>query len=180
MQNEKKRLSKNQYLTRLVLLIALTLTIEMLGLPQPVTGPLVNAMLFLTTMILGAPAGVTLGTITPLVAALRGQLPPPLVPFVPFIICGNILLVLVYFAFKRTIKKRSKLGHWSGVTAAALVKFIWLATSANMLLPLLAGRNLPSRIVTMMTLPQFLTAFAGGILAYFFYTFLVRAGLVRA
>ena len=66
-------------LTRFVFLTALTLSIEMMGLPQPFTGPLINMMLIITSLIINPGAGVILGLFTPILAALRGQLPPPLV-----------------------------------------------------------------------------------------------------
>jgi hypothetical protein len=175
-------MQKTRYLTRLVILISLTLVIEMLGLPQPITGPLVNMMLFLTTLMLGASAGMALGTITPLVALLRGQLPPVLFAFVPFIIIGNALLVIVYFLLSKS-KKYDKIYysiiHWIGVISAATVKFMWLFLSAKFVLPLVFGKALPPAIITVMAIPQLVTALIGGVLATIIFNFLQRFRLLK-
>lgn len=165
--------SRTNYYTRLVILISLTLIIEMVGLPQPATGPLVNMMLYLTTLLLDIKAGVILGCISPLVAAVRGQLPPFLIPMVPFIIAGNILLVVLFGLIGQVGKSsRPALANpmysftvWLGVLVSAAVKLIWLYTSAKLLLPVLFGKHLPPQLVAMMAMPQLITAISGGILA---------------
>ncbi len=163
-------------LTRLVLLIAITLTIELIGLPQPLTGPLVNLMLVLTTLISGVSGGIALGAITPLIALIRGQLPPVLAPFVPFIISGNALYVLLFGAVcgRPTASPLHSWRAWSGVVAGSTAKFLWLLLAARLLMPLLLSRTLPEKLITMMTLPQWITALLGGALALLFYALLLR------
>ena len=177
-------MDKTRYLTRLVFLISLTLVLEMIGLPQPLTGPLVNMMLFLTILILGRFAGMTLGSITPIIAAFRGQLPALLVPFIPFIIIGNILLVIVYFLLKNQPTEQSpKIGksvsHWIGICAASITKFLWLYLSAKFVLPLVFGKALPPLFISMMSLPQLFTALLGGFLATIIYQFLSTANILK-
>lgn len=43
------------FLTRTALLLAITVSIQALRLPQPITGPLVNMMLILTVLSAGVP-----------------------------------------------------------------------------------------------------------------------------
>jgi hypothetical protein len=168
--------------TRLVFLVAMTLAVELIGLPQPVTGPFVNLMLVLTTLILNAYAGIILGFVTPLLALLRGQLPALLVPFVPFIMLGNAGLVLgVALLTRHSSSTRPPLGWrpWAGVTAGALLKFAWLFLSARHLVPLLFARPLPQALVAMMTFPQLITALSGGFLAILFHAILVRRRIIK-
>jgi len=168
--------------TRLVFFIAMTLAVELIGLPQPVTGPFVNLMLVLTTLILNAYAGTILGFVTPLLGLLRGQLPAPLAPFVPFIMLGNAGLVLgVALFIHRPSSSPQPLGWrpWAGVAAGALIKFGWLFVSARHLLPLLFARPLPPALVAMMTFPQLITALAGGFLAILFHALLIRRRIVK-
>jgi hypothetical protein len=165
------------FITRLVVLTSLTLTIGLVGLPQPVTGPLINLMLILTTLVLNALAGTALGIITPLVAVLRGQLPPVLAPMVPFIMISNILLVLIFAAIRRLMSGSSgpsrrpirSASAWFGLISGSLVKTAWLYVSATLALPLLLGNTLPPRVIGMMALPQLITALIGGALAMILY-----------
>ncbi|HPR88340.1 MAG TPA: ECF transporter S component [bacterium] len=163
-------------LTRLVLLIAITLIIEMIGLPQFFTGPLVNMMLVLTTLISGVTGGMALGCITPLIALLRGQLPPVLAPFVPFILAGNALYVLLFGALRGRLAARPLYSWraWLGIVVGSAGKFLWLLGAARLLMPLLLSRSLPPAVIAMMTLPQLITALLGGLLALLFYALLVR------
>ena len=171
---EQRRI-RTLYLTRLVFLIAITLTITLIGLPQPITGPLVNMMLLLTTLILGPWAGVTVGTITPLAAAFRGQLPPFLLPMLPFIIIGNALLV---WGFKflagraKTPHVLRSVWHWLGVVVGSTLKFLWLYSAARLLVPLFFGKALPEAFIAIMATPQLVTALIGGVLAFLLYELL--------
>ena len=174
-------------MTRLVVLVSITLLLESIGLPQPVTGPLVNMMLFLTTLVLGPWAGVALGCITPLAAALRGQLPPALLPMVPFIIAGNALLVIFFavcfslFSKLWRIKDRSFFlpAQAAGIMAGSLVKFLWLYSAARFVLPLLFGVRLSKTVLVMMAAPQFVTAVIGGFAAVAVYTLLRKYAIVE-
>jgi len=158
------------------LLIAITLIIEMIGLPQPMTGPLVNLMLVLTTLISGISGGIALGAITPLIALIRGQLPPVLAPFVPFILCGNALYVLLFGALgsRKSASPLQSWRAWVGIILGSTAKFLWLLLAARLIMPLLLSRTLPEKIITMMTLPQWITALLGGALALLFHALLLR------
>ena len=151
----------------------------MIGLPQPITGPFVNFMLILTTLIINPTAGILLGSITPLIAVLRGQLPPLLLPMVPFIIAGNAVLV-IFFSLPVSMTKTgySKIvrqsAPWIGILLGAFLKFVLLYFSATLVLPILFARSLPDSVIAMMALPQFITAIVGGVLALFFHRLLSK------
>jgi len=71
--------------TQTAMFFALTLLVQAFGFPQMLTGPLVNAFLLLSTIFSGILSGIIIGLFTPWVALLRGILPAPLGPMVPFI-----------------------------------------------------------------------------------------------
>ena len=170
---------KTLFISRLSILIALTFVIQIAGFPQPVTGPLVNAMLLISTAFLGCTAGIVLGIITPLLALIRGLLPPVLAPVVPFIIIGNIILVFlfhfiinnVHFNLLNFIKK------YIAIVIAAFGKYIFLFLSVKIILPLIFNFQIAEKIVIIMTTPQLITAIAGGIIALIIIEILKKTGL---
>jgi len=126
---------------------------------QFITGPIVNAVLFLTTAFLGISAGVLIGFLPSLVSAFVGLLPLPLLPMIPYIIMGNAVLVLIF----GVLKKKS---FGLGVILAGFVKFLLLYSVSSLFL------SLPKPIIAMMAWPQLITALMGGIIAYFLLKFL--------
>lgn len=144
--------------TGLMIALALVFQIGFASFAQSVVGPLVNLVLFVSVMMIGPLAGVTVGVITPLVAFLVGIM--PLAPLVPVIMIGNALLVVVFHFSKQTIK----FGEYIGVVLAALFKFIFLATAVRQLLPLVMPK-VPPKIIAAMGINQFITALVGGVIA---------------
>ncbi|MBN2202360.1 ECF transporter S component [bacterium] len=153
-------------ITRIGVLLGLTLAFQSLGLPQPVTGTFVNCVLFLSAALFGPWTAVAVGCLTPFPALLLGQLPPPLWPFLPVIAAGNILLVLVFHAFRRLRfipkKPAGRLADAIAVFPAACVKFAWLAAAVTWWMPLLLGRAVPVQAAAALASPQLFTAMAGG------------------
>jgi hypothetical protein len=154
-------------LTRFGVLVVLALLIPAFGWPQPVTGPLVNALLIVTADILGLGPALALGLLTPFGGVLHGVLPVPLVVMTPFIALGNAALVVAYQALKLR-------GRWLALGIAAVSKFAVLFAAVN----LLAARpptlglgdttqlvSIPAAFIQMMSWPQLITALAGGLLA---------------
>ncbi|MDZ7721579.1 MAG: ECF transporter S component [candidate division KSB1 bacterium] len=167
-------------LTRIVVLLTLTLIIQLFGLPQLITGPLINMMLLITALILDPLSGILLGMLTPLVALFRGQLPPLLAPMVPFIIVGNAIWVGVFALIRPSVNRNllSSVRTWIALLTAALLKTLWLFATARFLLPLLLGKHLPDALIAAMSFPQFITAVAGGAFALALYNLLYsRVGL---
>lgn len=144
-------------LTRQVVLAAILLAFvtafQALGLPQLVTGPVVNATLFLAAWMVGPVFGATIGLLTPVLALWRGILAAPLAPMVPFIALGNAALVLIGFYVRRP--------HVTvGVVAAAVVKAALLSLAVRSLV------SVPSPVAVVMQWPQLYTALLGGALAW--------------
>lgn len=153
---------------KFTLALAAALAITNMGLPQYVTGPLVNALLLLTLEWCGLGQAMVVGMVTPVGAALRGILPLPLWVMMPFIAVGNAALVGMF----ALLRKRSRL---LALVAAAVVKFAWLyaAVTALVVWPLhvavggnVAAVAIPQAMVNMMRWPQLGTALVGGVLAF--------------
>ncbi len=156
-------LSNTQWIARTAVLLALTVALQMLGLPQPVTGPAVNAMLLLAAMLVGMGSGVFVGVFTPVIAFYRGILPPVLAPMVPFIAISNALFVIVF------VLLRSR-NVFLALGVAAVVKFAVLATAVRVFVP-----DVPPPVAAMMGTPQLITAIAGGLVALAVYRLVIRA-----
>jgi hypothetical protein len=154
-------------LARVGLFLVLALLIPSFGLPQPITGPLVNALLLLAVETAGLGTALAVGMITPMAALLHGVLPLPLMVMIPFIALGNAALASVYNA----LRGRNRL---LALAAGATAKFMLLSVAVTWLaarpLSLLAGGAaqtllLPASLVQMMLWPQLVTAVTGGLIA---------------
>ena len=88
---------------------------------QAVTGSLVNAVLFLTTILLGVKSAVILAVFPSIIALAVGFLPITIAPFIPFIITGNVILVIVF--------DKLQSNYWRGVVLASFLKFGFLFTT---------------------------------------------------
>lgn len=75
---------------------------------QFITGPIVNAVLFLAVMTVGTGNAVLIGLVPSVIALVSGLLPAPLAPMVPFIMISNALLIVVFSALRKT-------NYWAGV-----------------------------------------------------------------
>jgi hypothetical protein len=170
LNNNRKNVTQTSrnvlFITRTAILMALTLVIQMMGMPQYATGPLVNTMLYIASVFVGILGGVAIGLITPVIAFWRGILPAPLGPMIPFIAIGNAVLVVVY----GLVGKRNK---YVAVVAASVIKYLALAGAVRFVVAV------PPKIAQMMQLPQLITALAGGAIAILLSEILVRRGLLK-
>jgi len=151
----RKESRQIRWVTRTALLFALVIVIQMLGMPQLVTGPLVNMVLFLATFLEGIGSGVVIGFFTPWVAFSRGILPSP--PMIPFIMIGNALLVVIFGIFRT---KPGVTREIAGIVVSALAKYLFLSQSVNFLV------EIPGPVAKAMQVPQLVTALLGGALAF--------------
>ena len=145
-------------LTQFAVLIGVATVAPLLG-QQAITGPIVNATLFITTMFLGIRAGILVALVPSIIALSVGLLPVALAPMLPFIITGNIILVLS-FDF---LKKRN---YWLRIITASVLKFIFLFATSSIVINLILKTEIANRVAVIMSWPQFLTAIAGGGIAY--------------
>ena len=127
---------------------------------QFITGPIVNAVLFISTAVLGIGGGILIGFLPSMVSAFAGLLPSPLLPMIPYIIISNGILVLVF----TSLRKKNFL---TAVLSASFVKFLFLYLSSSFIISFFIRKSLPAQIISMMSWPQLITALIGGVIAYF-------------
>ena len=129
---------------------------------QAITGPIVNATLFIAVLILGIKNAIFVGIIPSIVALSVGTLPGPFAPMVPFIMVSNVILIAVFGWLKNK-------NYWLRVLAASALKFAFLLSTSSVVINLFFKKELATQIMAMMSWPQFITAFGGGIIAYVFF-----------
>jgi len=147
-----------RWLTRTAILLAITLAFQMLGFPQMITGPAVNAMLLISGAYVGALGAVIIGLLTPFIAFIRGILAAPLAPMIPFIMLGNALLVITYVLCRNKLAK-GLAGAGIGLVAGAVIKFVVLSSAVRFIV------SVPPPVAQAMQLPQLYNAILGGIVA---------------
>lgn len=135
---------------------------------REITGPLVNALLFIAVVILGVRNALLICFLPSIMSVSVGIMPMVALPLVPVIIIGNILLVLLFNSL-------NKKNFWLGVVTASFVKFIFIYSLATLLVsefissPLLAGI-----VGQTMGYLQLVSALLGGIIAWVFLKFIKR------
>ncbi len=132
---------------------------------QWIVGPIVNAVLILTLLKFGFRNAVVIAMIPSLMALSGGLLPIVLAPVVPFIMIGNVILILCIDWFYNNFKNKTK-GYWTGVFVGAGLKFSFLFLSVNVISELLIKQELAIKVAQMMSWPQFYTAVIGGVIAW--------------
>jgi len=142
-------------------------------LGQMITGPLVNAILFITVVMMGTQAAIAVALVPSLVSLSTGLLPPVLAPMIPFIMFGNVMLIFTFDYFR-------KKNFWLGIVAAALVKYVFLFSTSSVVIGLLLKKEIASQVALMMSYPQLLTALVGGVIAYLFLVTLTNKGSLKS
>ncbi|MCX7778925.1 MAG: iron hydrogenase [Patescibacteria group bacterium] len=161
-------LEKEKILTLVQFVIFLSLSIlAPLFKIQFITGPIVNALLFLATVLLGSSSALLVGLLPSLISLSIGLLPFVLAPMIPFIMIGNAILVVTFNLFFRK-------NYWLGVVTASFLKFLFLFLSSQILVNFFLKNPLAVKVASMMGWPQFVTALTGGFIAYLFLKFLKK------
>ena len=145
----------------LSLVMLFTATIVPLTGSQLIAGPIVNAILFLSVLFLGARVAILIAVVPSVIALLTGLLPFLLAPMIPFIITGNIILVFTFNNLKDSFLK--------GVLIASFLKFFFLFVSGFLVINFAIKETV---IVSMMGWVQLFTALTGGLIAHLFYRLL--------
>ena len=156
------------WITTTAVFIALLIGAQVVTAPlgQFVTGSLVNLILIIAVKTRGFTSGLTVAFISPILAKLLGV--GPLWMIIPFIMAGNIALVLVWYLMGRMKFAAKHVIHIVSLVTAAVCKFIILYVGiVKVALPLFM--NLPENqsavISTMFSFPQLITALIGGALS---------------
>lgn len=126
---------------------------------QAITGPIINAVLFIAIVLLGIQGAVLIALIPSLIALSVGLLPQVLAPMVPFIMVSNVILVLVF----SYLRKRN---YWTGMISASVLKFLFLFSTSFVVVNLITKQAIAQKAAAMLSWPQLLTVLAGGVIAY--------------
>lgn len=141
-----------------------------------ITGPIVNAVLIIATLLFGLTSGLVIAVISPLVAFFVNPAPiMQLLPMmVPFIILGNMVIVLAAHWFKTK-------QLWVGLTVGAVVKALVMWLGVYVVNVMLLGVQLPEKmrlpVILSFSVFQLITALLGIALAYPLYQRLKTAKL---
>lgn len=141
------------------ILLSLSIFLPSVIHQQGITGPLINAILILTTVWFGTSQAMVVGLLPSLIALSRGLLPLPLAPVVPFIMAANCLLVLIFAQLKTK-------NFFLAIFSAATVKFFFLYLVSQVLLANLLPEKFLTPASQMMSWPQLVTALTGGLIAW--------------
>lgn len=172
MKNVKK-------LIRASLLLALAIVAQAIGrgfpqISQLFVGSIVNCILIIAALTCSTYLGTLVGVLTPILAWVIGQLPPPMGPFVPFIVIGNAIYIIL---FSLIYKKKNNLRKYLSIIIAAIFKYFFLFISSSKLIYLF-NLNIPKKVanklVIMMGFPQLITALIGGALALLLHEMLIK------
>ena len=129
---------------------------------QFITGTIVNASLLIATILLGLRGGLLLSLIPSIFSLSFGLLPLVMAPMIPFIIAGNMMLVLIFNLFKKD-------SYWKGVILGSLLKSSFLFLIAQLVIGFFVKQQVAANIAVMMSWPQLITALLGGSLTYILY-----------
>jgi len=141
-------------MVRTGVLAAMALAIQVLNLHQMVTGPGVNAVLYVASLYVHPLSGVFIGLITPWVALSLGIM--KLAVVIPVIMAGNVTLALLAGYAGRKSK-------YVGMASAALAKFLVMTLGVKYLLS--TGTKIPSPVYASLTGMQLVTALLGAVVA---------------
>jgi len=123
-QNTASGRSQLAQVSQAGIFLAVLLAVQLVGLPNPVTGTLVNALLLFVLLRLGARYALMLGILSPIGGIVSGHLPAPLYPVLPVVMTGNLLMLAGYFM---TIRLPAPVRY--SVPAAGKAFLIWGAGS---------------------------------------------------
>ena len=163
------------WITRTAILIALLIVLQVItkGFGQYVTGSAVNLILIVSVLVGGLSCGITVAVLSPLFAFLIG-IGPAFIQIVPFMMVGNLVLVLIWHLISGgvdTFNMKGYVTYAAALLAAALAKFsVFYFGLVKLLLPVLVDSAIVKApqaavITTAFSLPQLITASIGGGLA---------------
>lgn len=152
-----------QTIVRTAVLAALAIAFQALNLRQPITGPGINAILYVASIYVGPLSGLMVGLLTPWVALLMGIM--RLAPAVPVIMAGNAALTLAsgYLA---------RVNRYLGMGLGAVCKYAVMTLGIKYLIA--RGTQVPAPVYGSLTITQLVTAITGALLAS-----VILAGLGR-
>lgn len=162
--------NKIRWITRTALCIALLVVMQLTTAPLGntlITGSLVNMMLVISVIIMGLWSGIAVSFLSPIFASFLGIAPPfPII--IPFIGLGNAALVVVWHLLAHKVIWKQNASYALALVLGAFAKFIVLYIGvAVILVPMVLQLPEPqaSVISGIFSIPQLVTALAGGVIA---------------
>ncbi len=172
-----------QFISQTALMLALLIVVQMLtrSLPTYVTGSLVNALLLLSTFLIGLNSGLFIALTSPFLAFILG-IGPAFIQILFFVAIANAIIVtLAWLLAKNSISsttKTARIKSSGGLAIASLAKmtFLWLGL-VKFALPLIPGlkEGQIKVISASFSWPQLITALIGSGLALFLVPMLKKA-----
>lgn len=141
-----KKITVNQ-LTQAALILALCIASQFLkNVSVYITGPIINMLLILATLITGPAPAVAISVITPITSfIITGSPLIKAIPLImPMIMIGNVILCVFVWAFNEKIKSKAALPI--GLAAGSIVKSAFMGLSVSLILIPVFGSNLMSII----------------------------------
>ncbi len=157
------------WITRTAVFIAILVAWQAATTPlgqSMVTGCVVNLLLITSVMLCGVASGLAVGVLSPVMAKLIGI--GPLWSIIPFIILGNITIMLVWHFVGNIKAKHRAVPMVAALISGAVAKFLVLYIGiVQVAIPFLLGlKEQQAAVVSaMFSLPQLFTALVGGTLA---------------
>ncbi|MCL2851496.1 MAG: ECF transporter S component [Defluviitaleaceae bacterium] len=174
--------SRILWITRTAIFIALLIVMQAATAPLGntlITGSLVNMMLVISVMLGGLWSGAAVSLLSPVLARFFGI--GPFWVIVPFIMLGNLALVLVWhFIGNQDFGRR--LAYIAALVLGAAAKFLVLHVGvAEIAVPIILELPEPQATVisTIFSVPQLVTALIGGGIALIVLPILKKAVMER-
>lgn len=157
---------KLRLVTRTALLLAIAILFQFLGkfmgsLNNFIVGPVINAVLLISSEIVGVFSGLIISIATPIISALTNKsiMAPVVLAFSPFIISGNAIFVLCYFFLR-------KRGRIIAIAVGAVAKAAFLYASISVFTRFVDIKAQWVKVlIGMFSWPQLITAIIGGAIA---------------
>ncbi len=137
--------------------LSLLLAIQIVGLPNLLTGIAVNAIFIFVLLYLDFRSALFLCILSPVGGLLSGHLPVIMYPLVPVIVVGNLLYIYLYDCFCAR-------SWFVGIFIAAVAKSIFIGLLGYSLLYWLEILDKVRWLVLPVLGIQFITAFLGALL----------------
>ena len=170
---------KITWITRTAMFIALLIVMQAVTAPLGntlITGSLVNMMLVVSVMIGGLWSGAAVALMSPVFARFLGI--GPFWAIVPFIMLGNLVLVLCWFFIANREFLNPRLSYLAALFLGAVSKFLVLHIGVSMIaVPIILGLPEPQATVVsgVFSVPQLFTAIIGSFIALAILPILKRA-----
>lgn len=139
---------------RTAVVAGIAIAFQALNLRQPITGPAINAILYVASIYVGPVSGILVGCLTPWIALVTGIM--GFAPAVPVVMAGNATLALVSGLLHRY-------NRYLAMGLGALSKFAVMTLGIKLLIA--QGTQVPAPAYTSLTVTQLVTALAGAAVA---------------